>query len=153
MTKRISRAPDPYARERAMDALALARRRDISLTRAARLTGTTRRTVLRHAGAGFEKEGRRWTPRAFDRIAREMTVLTPVGPMSLVIRDSRTASLIAEHANAVRSYLHTGDESQLHDLRRHEFRFHGHRVPLVADADVVDRLAAGSELHYELYRH
>jgi hypothetical protein len=148
----MSRRPaDPYARERALDVLSLARRQGISLSRAARLTGTTRRTVIRHAGAGFAHEGRRWVPKAYDRIPREMTVLTPVGPIAQVVRDSRTASLLSEHANAVHYYLDTGDTSRLEALPRHEFRLHGLRIPLVVDADVIDRLAAGSELHVELY--
>ena len=122
------------------------------MTRAARLTGTTRRTVLRHVGAGFRHEGRRWVPRSFDRMPREMTVLTAAGPTLLEIRDSRTASLVAEHANAVRHYLHTGDERRLVDLPRLTLRHHGETVRLVTDADLIDRLAAGSELHYEVYR-
>jgi hypothetical protein len=143
---------DPFARERALDALALSRRQGMSLTRAARLTGTTRRTVLRHVGAGFRRDGRRWAPRRFDRIPREMTVLTDDGPIVLVIRDSRTASLVAEHANAVRHYLHTGDERRLDDLRRQTFRLRGETVVLVTEPDLIDELARGSELHYEVYR-
>lgn len=147
-----SRPADPFAHERALDALALSRRHGVSLTRAARLTGTTRRTVIRHAGAGFLHEGRRWKPRPFDRIPRELTVLTEDGPTPLVIRDSRTASLIAEHANAVRHYLHTGDESRLMELRRQTFRLRGETVRLVIEADAIDQLAAGGELHYEVYQ-
>jgi hypothetical protein len=150
--RRHVRPPDPDARERALDALALARRTGISLTQAARATGTTRRTVLRHAGRGFRQEGRRWVPRAFDRIPREMTVLTPVGPVLVTVRDSRTASLVAEQANAVRRYVHTGNDDRLRGIRRREIRVNGHRIPLVTDADVIDRLAAGSEVSYEVYR-
>jgi hypothetical protein len=149
--KRRTRPPDPEVRERALDALALARRTGISLTQAARTTRTTRRTVLRHVGSGFRREGRRWAPRRFDRIPREVTVLTALGPVPVVVRDSRTASLIAEHANAVRHYLHTGDPSRLGGLRRRTFQLGGRRFPLVTDEDVIDRLAEGGELHYELY--
>ncbi len=151
MAHRARRPPDPAARERALDALALSRRTGVSLTRAARLTDTTRRTVLRHAGRGFRREGRRWAPRAFDRIPREMTALTPRGPELVVVRDSRTASLLAEHANAVRHYLHTGDDERLRELRRRMFHLGGRTVVLVADEELIDRLAAGGELHYELY--
>jgi len=151
-THRRPARTNPAARERALDALALTRRTGMSLTRAARLTGTTRRTVLRHAGRGFRHEGRRWAPRALDRIPRGMTALTPQGPVLVTVRDSRTASLLAEHANAVRHYLHTGDEARLRGIRRREVTVGGRRVPLVADADAVDRLAAGAEVHYEVYR-
>jgi hypothetical protein len=143
---------DPFARERALDALALARRQGLSLSQAARITGTTPRTVLRHAGRGFRRDGHRWTPKTFDRIPRDMAVLTADGPTVVTIRDSRTASLVAEHSNAVRHYLHTGDGLRLVGLRRRAFTHQGERIQLVSDLDVIDRLAAGSELHYEVYR-
>ena len=149
---RKKRPADPYAQERARDALARSRREGISLTRAARLTGTTPRTVLRHAGAGFQLEGRRWVATPFDRMPREMAVLTELGPTVGMIRDSRTASLVAEHANAVRHYLHTGDERRLVGLRRKSFQLDGQTVVLVTDADLIERLAAGSEVHYEVYQ-
>ena len=150
--RQIRRLEDASARERSLDALALARREQLSITRAARLTGTTPRTVLHHAGRGFRRDGHRWTPKAFDRIPRDMAVLTADGPTIVTIRDSRTASLVAEHSNAVRQYLHTGDGLRLAGFRRRAFRHAGERIQLVTDLDVIDRLAAGSELHYEVYR-
>jgi hypothetical protein len=144
---------DSTPRERALDALALTRRERLSLRRAADLTRTDPRTVLRHAGVAFRKEGSRWSARPFDRIPREMNVLTDNGPEWMVIRDSRTASLVAEHANAVRLYLRYGDEAPLRQLPRHSFRLDGREVVLETDPVRLDRLAAGGELHYELYRH
>jgi hypothetical protein len=140
------------ARERALDALALSRREGLSLTRAARLTHTTRRTVLRHAGRGFRHEGRRYRARPFDRIPREIAVLTAGGPERITVHDSRTASLIAEHANAVRRYLRTGDDTELRALRRAQIVVRGRRIALPVDPELIDRLAAGGELHFELYR-
>lgn len=140
------------ARERALAALALSRREGVSLTRASRLTHTTRRTVLRHAGRGFRQEGRRYVPRPFDRIPREIAVLTDEGPEWVTVRDSRTASLIAEHANAVRHYLQTGDDTDLRALRRTQIVVRGQRITLPVDLELIDPLAAGGELHYELYR-
>jgi len=92
--------PDSTARERSLDALAL-RRRGYSLRRAADLARTDPRTVRHHVGSALRKEGGRWVARPFDRIPREMTVLTSSGPEVVIVRDSRTASLFAEHANAV----------------------------------------------------
>jgi hypothetical protein len=143
---------DPAAQERSLTALALSRREGTSLSRASRLTRTTPRTVLRYAGSGFRKDGRRYRPTAFDRIPREMTVLTDRGPESVTVRDSRTASLLAEHANATKAYRDTGDTSGLRRLRKREAQISGRRLRLVTDADVLDRLIAGAELHYELYR-
>lgn len=143
--------PDSTPRERALDALALARR-GYSLRRAADLARTDPRTVRRHAGQAFRKEGARWAPTPYDRIAREMTALTPAGPEPVVVRDSRTASLLAEHANAVARYVELGDEDGLRALRRTEIRIRGQPVRLETDPIRLDRLARGGELHYELYR-
>jgi hypothetical protein len=149
------RKPKPLEsspRERALDALALTRR-GYSLRRAADLSRTDPRTVRRHAGTALRKTGGRWRPTPFDRIPREMTVLTSAGPQEVVVRDSRTASLLAEHANAVASYVERGDEAPLHRLRRRLVRIRGQPIPLATDPVRLDRLAAGGELHYELYRH
>jgi hypothetical protein len=143
---------DSSPRERALDALALTRRGH-SLRSAADLTRTDPRTVRRHAGSAFRKQGSRWVPTKFDRIPREMTALTSTGPREVTIRDSRTASLLAEHSNAVRAYLHNGDEGPLRQLRRTSIRIRGQPVALATDPIRLDRLAEGGELHYELYRH
>ena len=143
---------DPAARERSLDALALARREGLSLSRASRLTRTTPRTVLRHAPSGFRKDGRRYRPTPFDRIPREMTLLTDRGPIDVTVRDSRTASALAEHANAVRLYRDAGDDWGLRGLRRRAIQVHGRRIELPTDPLELDRLIAGGELHYELYR-
>jgi hypothetical protein len=137
--------------ERSLDALALTRR-GYSLRRASDLARTDPRTVRRHAGRALRKRGGRWTPTPFDRIPREMTVLTNGGPKEYVIRDSRTASLIAEHANAAGRYIERGDDSRLRHLRRRRIRVKGEDIDLAVDPVRLDRLAAGGELHYELYR-
>lgn len=152
MTRRKRRSPDPAARERALDALARTRR-GLSLSAAARAAGTDPRTVRRHVGSALHRDGRRYRPTPFDRLPREMTVLTPRGPEAVTVRDSRTASLLAEHANAVATYIETGDESRLGRLRRRTVRIRGQPVVLETDPVRLDRLAAGGELHYELYRH
>ncbi len=138
--------------ERAFDALALTRR-GIPLTRAASLARTDPRTVRRHVGQAFRKEGRRYIPKPYDRIPRRMTAGAATGPREVVIRDSRTASLLAEHANAVRAYIESGDEKPLRKLRRRRIRVNGEDIDLETDPVRLDRLAAGGELHYELYRH
>lgn len=144
--------PDSTPRERALDALAL-RRRGYSLRQAADLARTDPRTVRRHVGQALRKEGGRWVASPFDRIPREMTVLTPTGPEVVTVRDSRTASLLAEHANAVAAYIERGDEEPLARLRRHRVQIRGQPVVLATDPVRLDRLAAGGELAYELYRH
>lgn len=152
--RRRQRLPlDSDPRERALDVLAVMRRDGLSLRRASDSVRTDPRTVRRHAGQALQKNGARWTPKPFDRIPREMTALTPAGPVPVTVRDSRTASLLAEHANAVARYIELGDEEPLGRLRRRVVRIRGQPVALVTDPVRLDRLAAGSELHFELYRH
>lgn len=144
--------PDSTPLERALDALARARREGQSLREASRLARTDPRTVRRHVGSAFRKSGGRWRPTAYDRIPRAMTVLTREGPALEVITDSRTASLLGHHANAVARYIETGDESVAR-FRPRVIRIRGQPVELETDLDRLDRLAKGGELHYELYRH
>jgi hypothetical protein len=140
-------------RERALAVLALTRREGLSLRAASDLARTDPRTVRRHAGQAFRKRGSRWAPTPYDRIPREMTAVTPVGQVPVTVRDSRTASLLAEHANAVAKYIEEGDEEPLGRLRRRVVRIRGQPVVLETDPARLDRLAAGHELHFELYRH
>ena len=144
-------SPDSTPRERALGALSLTRRGH-SLREAAALARTDPRTVRRHAGSALHREGRRWVASPFDRLAREMTVLTPAGPERVTIRDSRTASLLGAHANAVAAYIETGDEAPLRRLKRRVIQIRGQPVVLETDPVRLDRLAAGGELHFELYR-
>jgi len=88
----------------------------------------------------------------FDRIPREVALLQPDGPRYVMVRDSRTASAIAEQANSSRRYLELGDESGLTRLRGRRVRISGVSYALFLTPDQLDRLAYGGELHYELYR-
>jgi DNA-binding CsgD family transcriptional regulator len=144
-------SPDSTARERALDALALARRGH-SLREAAALARTDPRTVRRHVGSAFRRDGGRWVPTPFDRIPRQMNALTRNGPVAVTVRDSRAASLLGEHLNAVATYIETGDEAPLRKLRRRSIRIRGRPIVLETDPIRLDRLAAGGELAYELYR-
>jgi hypothetical protein len=155
-TEPSRRNPKPLestARERALDVVSLMRRERLSLRRASDLARTDPRTVRRHAGQALRQPGRRWAVTPYDRIPREMTVLMAAGPAFETIADSRTASLLAEHANAVAAYLETGDEEPLRRLRRTQIRIRGQPVRLETDPLQLERLAEGGELHYELYRH
>jgi hypothetical protein len=81
-----------------------------------------------------------------------MVALTSAGPIDVIVRDSRTASLLADHANAVQLYLREGDETALQELPRRDLQVGGLTLRLSVEPEVLDRLAAGGELHYELYR-
>jgi hypothetical protein len=140
------------ARERALDALAIARRDGVSLSEASRRVRSTRETVLKYAGAGFDRRGRRYVPRPFDRIRREVVVLEPSGPRYVRVSDSRTASALADQANAIQAYVRRGDETFLRRLKGRTVTIAGERYRLELTPAEIDRLAMGGELHYELYR-
>jgi hypothetical protein len=144
--------PDSSPRERALDVLALMRRQGLSLRGASDLARTDPRTVRRHAGQALRRGGRRWAATPYDRIPREMTALTHDGPVAVIVRDSRTASLLASHANAVARYVERGDEDALRPFRGRIVRIRGQPVALETDPTHLDRLARGAELSYELYR-
>lgn len=143
---------DSTTEERALDFIALVRQGHTT-KQAERLARIDARTARRKFGQAFRREGRRYQTRPYDRIPRRMTLLTSTGPQEVVVRDSRTASLLAHHANAVRTYIETGDERPLHKLRRRRIRVNGEDIDLETDPVRLDRLAEGAELHYELYRN
>jgi len=142
---------DTTDRERALDALAIARREHRSLRSVVRMVGLPQSEVLRHAGAGFEQRGKQWYARPHDTIPREMSVLTPDGPVGVLITDSREASLNAEHANAVQRYLRLGLTDAIDALTRHFVRTARGRLDLAVSESDLDRLAAGAELEYDVY--
>ena len=139
-------------RERALDALALARRERLSLEDAAARAGTTPDAVLRQTGAGWQQRGGRWLPTPYDSLPRQMTVLGPEGPVWVELRDSRIATLVAQHHNAVRHDIETGDTSWLDPFKGQTIRVRdGPSIELVTDPERLDRLAEGSELTYDVY--
>ncbi len=109
--------PERAARDRGLEALALIRRKGLSLTRAAKRATTTRNTVLKYAGSALQRrpDGRYAAKRA-DRLYRRMRILTPDGVRVIGIRGSRAASVAGEHASAIHHYLATGDDSRLRAL-------------------------------------
>ncbi|HYK94351.1 MAG TPA: hypothetical protein VE011_00570 [Candidatus Dormibacteraeota bacterium] len=81
-----------------------------------------------------------------------MTLLTPGGPVQVVVRDSRTASAIAAHRVALTAYLEPPfDDSRLKVLKRKRVRVSGEDYELVTDPIRIDRLGKGGELDYDIY--
>jgi hypothetical protein len=121
------------------------RRDGRSLSRAAREVGTTPRTVRRYADDALERSSAgRFKARRGDRLLRVMSVLSTDGHVTVVVRGSGAASIVAEHANAVRRYL-GGDTDALD-------RFAGKRVAgltLETDPDAIEAFALAGELDFE----
>ncbi len=144
-------------RARALEALALSRREGLSLSRASARARTTPKTVLRYTGA-FRKRGGRYIPTRRDRLERIMFVYEDGGLRIVRIADSRTATLLGEHANAVKAYLETRDPHVLDPYRGvifvdaegrvHELETDGAR--LVAAAERTERDYGQFEIYPDL---
>ena len=143
------------ARERALAALALMRRKKLSLTAAVKAERTSPRTVKRYVRSALRQKGpgERSRPTPHDRIPRTLNVVTPEGTRPVTVRDSRTASRIAQYMNAVRTYSNTGDSSALARFRGKSFQAAGVTYPFITDPAKLDQLADAGVLEIEgLYR-
>jgi hypothetical protein len=90
------------------------RREGLDLKTAARMAGTTPNTMLRHLSPRALRKGPdgRWRATRTDTFERRMQMQTTVGAQSVRPRNSREASLIAHHANAIRLFLNGRPEGE-----------------------------------------
>jgi hypothetical protein len=142
-------------RERALATVALMRREDLALTAATTTFGIDPKTVRRYAGSALRRESRGGDYRAtsHDRIPRTLYFITATGTITITVSDSRTASRIAEHMNAVRTYTRDGDSSDLATFRGEAFEAEDVTYRFVTDLATLDILADAGELAIEnLYR-
>lgn len=140
------RPSQKQARARALDALSKVRHGS-TLTRAAKEAGTTPNTVAKYTGEHLHRERGRMVASKSDRLYRVMNVITTDGVQEVPLRSSRQASLVGEHANAVKRFLATGDEEPLR-------KFAGVKVAgreLEVRPEVLEELQRTSELDYEPY--
>jgi hypothetical protein len=101
-------------RLRALSVLARMRSRGESLSHAARLEHTTRRTVLKQVGKHLKRgPSGRYSATRRDTLRRDLSVLGSEGYMPAVVRSSREAKLASEHLVAVVRFLRTGDTEWL----------------------------------------
>jgi hypothetical protein len=70
------------------------------------------KTVRRASGA-FRKRGSRWVPTRQDRVERWLKTYERGYRAEVLVRDSRTATILSRYSNAVGRYLETGDASGL----------------------------------------
>jgi hypothetical protein len=118
---------EAQSREQALAVVELMRREGFSLREAVISVGIDIRTVLRYVGSALEREGQHGEYRAtpHDHIPRTLHFITPEGTVAITVRDSRTASRIAEHMNAVRAFTHAGDLSPLEAFTGESFEADG----------------------------
>ena len=142
-------------RDLALAALALMRREEVSLTAAASTVGIDPKTVLRYVGSALRQERPNEDYRAIphDSIPRTLHFITPTGTVAVTVADSRIASRIGEHMNAVKALAQKGDSSALEGFRGESFEAEGVRYEFVTDVATLNRLADALELKIEgLYR-
>jgi len=148
----VLKPSERFARERALDALNEMRRLGLNVQQAARTVGTTVESVLKFAGSALTRGPRnRYVPKAVDRLFRPMHAITSQGPVTIDVRDSRSAAKIARHANAVRRFVYTGDTSELRKFRRAAIRSNKLGVRLASDMDIdaLNQFARAGELSFE----
>lgn len=95
-------------RSRALEVVSEARRGKGSLSKLAQARGMSPKTVRRASGA-FRKRGGRWVPTKTDRVERWLKSYEEGTRVEVLVRDSRTASLLSRYANAVGRYRETAD--------------------------------------------
>lgn len=138
------------ARRRALRALDLMRDQDISLTEAVRRANTSRRTMLKYAGRGLEKnESGEWDAKPWDRNVRLMELPQPGGTEVVPIQDSRTASKVGRYQTAVKKFARTGDDSALEDFENVTFQVNGEMLGFLTDRETLRRHALAGELSNE----
>ncbi|HET6274550.1 MAG TPA: hypothetical protein VFE16_01265 [Candidatus Cybelea sp.] len=137
--------------QKAAHVLSAMRSEKISLAKAAREHAISPKTVRRYAGSALRKSSRgTYNVRASDTILRPLIIPAPGGITEIATRDSRSASIVAEYANAVQVFLQTGDNSELRPFRgEHIIDAEGNRIPLLTDLDELERLGAAGVLSFE----
>jgi DNA-binding CsgD family transcriptional regulator len=127
------------------------RRDGLSLKEPALEIGIRPETVQRHAGSALRKtKSGKYEARASDTLLRPIVVVAPGGLREIVVRDSASATLAAEHSNAVQTFLQTGDDTELQPFRQQYITdAGGTRIPLLTDLDELERLGAVGVLSFE----
>ncbi len=137
------------ALRRVFDTLALKRRNPkLSLSAAAKQSGTTLRTVRNYASPTLEIRSGRLDVKASDRLPRQLRMLVPRGEVVVSTTSSRTASRIAKYNNAIRQYLVTGDPAALKPFVGKSIRSGGKTYELLTDTRTINRLARAGAVHF-----
>lgn len=136
---------------RVVHVIAKMRSEGTSLTKASREFGFDPRLVRDRAGAALRKtKNGRFVARRSDKLLRALIIPSPIGLKEIFVRDSTTASKIAEYSDAVQKYLRTGDTKKLKKFRRLKLLDEkGERIKLVTDLTELQRLGSAGVLSFE----
>jgi prephenate dehydrogenase len=136
---------------RMLDVISAMRRNPhLSLKRAASEWNTTPETVRKYAGSALRHGvNGRFKVTASDRLYRPMQFYTPAGRITIGVTDSRTASKIAQHLNAIKTLVDTGNGEELRRFRGKTIRVQKVEYRFVTDPRVLRRLNDANELGFE----
>ena len=136
---------------RVTEAVSKMRAKGVSRQQAAAEVKLDPRTVVRWGRTALRKGANgKYTAKASDRLLRVLSVLKRGGRQEIAVRDSRQATLIAGHWNAVDRYVGTGDASELRKLKSKTITdANGKRHRLLTDLKELDRLGNAGVLSFE----
>ena len=120
-------------------------REHISLTKAARLEGTTVANVHKWAEPALERKPSGRYAAKPNRLYRRMVAITTDGVQEVGVRSSAQASLLSAHHTAVKRFRATGDEASLRRFRNKTVD--GRR--LETDPDALEELERVGPFDYE----
>ncbi len=126
-----------------------------SLTKSSKEVDLDIKTVKSHIWSGIRKYRRRWRPKKTDSIQREMIIYEKGIIKSIIVRNSKDASLIGKYHNAVKQFLVTGDIKLLKPFKRKVIiDANGKKHKLETDPDTLFEVAEmwEDEEFYEIYR-
>jgi hypothetical protein len=137
------------AYRRVLDAISLKRRDPkLSLSKAAKSSGTTLKTIRKYAEPAIDVRSGRFDVTPSDRLPRHMRMLTPQGETVVRTTSSRTATRIADYNNALRTYVVTGDPSGLKRFDGKSVRSGGKTHQFATDRRTIDRQARAGGIHF-----
>jgi hypothetical protein len=93
-------------------------REGVSLRKASKEVGIDIETVKQHIRSAIYKRRGRWRAKKIDKIQREMNIYERGRIKSIVVTNSKDASLIGKYYNDVKKALETNDERILKKYKR-----------------------------------
>lgn len=134
---------------RVLDTIGLKRRNPaMPVSKAAKSSGTTVRTVRKYARSVLRSKGRHLQVAPRDHLVRPMRMLTPKGEVNVETRDSAVASEISRHQLAIRSYVIAGDQTVLESFTGKSVHCGGKTYDFLTDTAIINRLARAGALHF-----
>ncbi|MFA5125387.1 MAG: hypothetical protein WC462_00085 [archaeon] len=93
-------------------------RNKYSLTRACKEFGITKESAVKQLGRALFKRKGRWVARKTDSIQREMRIYSQGKIKSIIVRNSKDASIIGKYYSAVKNFLKTRSTKELRKFKR-----------------------------------